>query len=151
MFTIEVKVTGLKEVRRKMERLGSSIYDFKEEFDSIGRDVVAYYKGPGFASQGGVFGNKWQRLSVPYMRRKAKRYPGRPTLIATGAMQQGFEHTSTKQSTTITNSDKKFKFHQSTRPRKVIPRRQMMGVNQTIRQMVQKEISAGLRKKIDKA
>ena len=67
MFTIEVKVTGLKEVRRKMERLGSSIYDFKEEFDSIGRDVVAYYKGPGFASQGGVFGNKWQRLSVPYM------------------------------------------------------------------------------------
>lgn len=116
--------------------------------EDIGDQAADYYANQGFNSQGGVFGSPWARLKTSTLLRKTKRYPGRPPLVATGAMRDSFTHVAGSQQVLIGNKVDYFKYHQSTAPRLRLPRRQMMGINVPISRMVKSTIEQEIRKKI---
>lgn len=151
MPKVTIVIKGDKDVQLKLKRLGRSLHDFKHSMDRIGSKASDYFANQGFGSQGGVFNSKWSRLSPGYAAQKSKRYPGRPPLVATGAMQNSFEHKARPESVTVTNSSPYFKYHQSSLPRTKMPRRQTMGVNEPVRRIVRQELQAEMRRKIARA
>lgn len=148
MLRITVEVIGTKRVMQKLETLGKAMYDMKRAMREIGKQAADYYANKGFNSRGGVFGNRWAPLSSRYSARKQKFYRGKGILEASGAMRDSFVSVSTRSSATITNSAGYFKYHQSTLPRKRLPRRQMMGVNSAIKSMIKREIESEIRRKL---
>lgn len=148
MLQVTVTITGSKETRKRLDRLGASLLNFKDAMDEIGKTSADYFSNQGFASQGGVFGAKWQPLQARYAVRKFRRFPGRSPLVASGAMQRGFTYTAGRQEVTVSNKTEYFKYHQSTAPRSHLPRRQMMGINQPIKNFVGTIIKDDITRKI---
>lgn len=151
---VTVVITGDKEVRNKINRLGKSLYHLKDAMNEIGREGTKYYSSVAFASQGGVFGAKWPALSPRYAARKARQYPGRGILVRSGgqdSMQNSFTYKATNTSVEMGNDAKQFVYHQSSAPRKVIPRRRMIGVNEPIKRIIRSAISNDISKKIRSA
>lgn len=145
---VSIRITGTKEVQRKLRKLGPNLHNLRGAMEDIGDQAADYYANQGFNSQGGVFGSPWRRLKPATLLRKAKRYPGRPPLVATGAMRDSFTYVAGSQQVLIGNKADYFKYHQSTAPRTRLPRRQMMGINSPISRMVKSTIENEIRKKI---
>lgn len=150
-MNIQIIVKGDKETKAKLNRLGKSIYNLKHAMELIGRDTAKYFSSQGFSSQGGVFGNPWQPLARSTSNEKNKTYPGRPPLVRTGEMQNSFEFNASNSSVVIGNTSQHFKYHQSTLPRRKIPRRQTMGINDPVKRIVSQHIHNEIRKKIASA
>lgn len=148
MISMTVKISGTARVQQKLKRLGSSLYDLKSSMGEIGEMAAKYYSNQGFNSQGGVFGQGWSPLARRTMLGKAKKYPGRSPLVATGKMRNSFTYSASSKQVLIGNKMDYFKYHQSTLPRKKIPRRQTMGVNDPIRRMVSEIIKSEIKTKI---
>jgi phage gpG-like protein len=146
---ISIKVSGDKQVLAKLEKLGDKLTRFGPEMDKIGDSLETYYAGQVFASQGGILGTPWARLSKGYAEEKAKQYPGRGPLVKTGKMIGGFRHKSNDQSVTVSNRMPYFVYHQSSAPRHKIPYRPMMGVNRDVKSIIAQMIEVGVRKRID--
>lgn len=145
---LTIQITGTKKVIRKLERLGPKLNNNKSAMVDIGRNAAKYYSNQGFNSQGGVFGRAWTPLKAATAIRKARRYPGRPPLVATGAMRDGFTYVAGSNQVLIGNKTDYFKYHQSTAPRTRLPRRAMMGINAPIRALVKTTIEADIRRKL---
>ena len=148
---IDIIVKGDKETKAKLNRLGKSIYNLKNAMELIGRDSARYFSNQGFSSQGGVFGSPWPPLSTRTLTSKNKSYPGRPPLVRTGQMQNSFEFNASSSSVVIGNTSPHFKYHQSTLPRRKLPRRPTMGINDPIRRIITEHIHNEIRKKIASA
>jgi phage gpG-like protein len=149
MLSMEIRISGSKEFRKKIDKFGDSLLDLREPMTKVGEKAATYYANQGFLSQGGVFGAKWAPLSARYAAKKAKLYPGRPPLVRTGRMVGAFSYAADNNSVLVTNKMPYFKYHQSTAPRSKIPRRATMGINSAIktivRDIVQQEIEKRLR------
>lgn len=148
MLDIQIKITGTRQLKQKLTRLGSSLFDLRSSMGQIGNEAAKYFSNQGFNSQGGVFGERWSPLARRTMARKTKRYPGRPPLVASGKMRDSFTYTASSRSVLIGNKMDYFKYHQSTLPRKRIPRRATMGVNAPLKNMVRDIISAEIKAKL---
>lgn len=148
MFSITINVIGDKEEIAKLKKLGSDLHDFSSAMREIGDHVVKYYGGEAFASQGGVYDDRWASLSPAYASRKARKYPGRGILVATGAMQRGFNAKPSINSVDITNSVPYFVYHQSTAPRSKMPYRPMMQINDRVRNIVKEVIQQDINRKL---
>ncbi len=160
---ITIQVTGSKEIKQKLEKLGDKLFNMQPEMVEVGKELKTYFAGQVFASQGGVLGHKWPRLSKTYALRKARGnigkrkgsirgkggYPGRGILIRTGKMQDSFRMYADKNSVTIDNSAPYFKYHQSSRTHTKIPYRPMMGFNHDTSTIISQIIERGIRRKID--
>jgi hypothetical protein len=179
MLSVSIKISGDKETQARVRRLGSSLYDLKNAMNTIGKELVKYYSGQAFASHGGVFGKPWPALSaitlahrgidveltdredrfVGFLKSKDKEEPtlagsrnadplvsGKPN-----GMRDSFQYAAGLNQVIITNSKPYFKYHQSSRPRKVIPRRQMMGVNDPVKRMAQNAIRSEINRKLERA
>lgn len=154
-LSLRIEVTNDKQVIAKLKRLGFDLKEFPEAMKEIGKALARYYSGPAFLSQGGVFGQKWASLSPAYQAYKAKEYRAFANSIlvrGTGAdsMQNEFEYVATKTEVVIGNRAPYFKYHQSAAPRTKIPRRQMMGVNDPVRDIVRDIIDEDVKKKLEK-
>ncbi|HMT18554.1 MAG TPA: hypothetical protein PKD15_00800 [Candidatus Saccharibacteria bacterium] len=174
---ITIQVKGDRAVQAKLRRLGQSVYQLKAAMNRIGQDASRYYSTRGFASQGGVFGKPWQPLSpitllarghnVEVENASAANFGGFllgrrlqsgldgnfgsnsiAPLVDSGKMQNSFEFEASSQSVLISNSATYFKYHQSTLPRKRLPRRATMGINEPIKRMIRMHINDEVRKKI---
>lgn len=143
-----IVVRGSDRVRAKLKRLKSGLYDFNNAMKEIGDKGSNYFAGQAWLSQGGVFGNKWQRLSSPYAQIKAGEYPGRGILEATGSMRKNFKSKNDQTSVLIYNKSPQFKYHQSTAPRRKLPRRQMIGNSRGFRSLVRDIIQRDIERKI---
>lgn len=66
-------------------RLADEIADFRRWGHGVG---MAFYvvERAQFQTQGAFSGEPWARLNPRYAERKAKKYPGAPILVATGAL-----------------------------------------------------------------
>ena len=151
MLSLQITITGDKRLDTKLKRLGSALFENRESMHDIGKQAATYYANQGFNSQGGVFGTKWQRLSPKYALIKAKLYPGRPPLVATGTMQNNFTFAAGSNQVVIENKSPQFKYHQSTAPRSKMPRRASMGVNAPIKKIVRDIITRDVQNKIRNA
>lgn len=149
--TIEIK--GSKEVQLKLKRMGSALYSFPEAMKEIGAEAADYYANEGFNSQGGVFGAVWKGLSPRTIAIKSKLYPQfvNVPLVASGSMKNSFVASSSSSQVIITNTAPQYKYHQSTAARSKLPRRQMAGVNDPIRQLVREKIEKEVIRKINLA
>lgn len=148
MMNLQIKITGTRQLKQKLTRLGSSLYDLRSSMGKIGNEAAKYYSNQGFNSQGGVFGANWSPLARRTVLRKSKTYPGRQPLVATGKMRDGFTYSASARQVLIGNKMDYFKYHQSTLPRKKIPRRQTMGINNPIKNMIRDIIAAEVKGKI---
>lgn len=145
---MDLRIQGDEQVKKMLSGIGLDLSDLRGVMDDVGKGAVRYFSGPVFLSRGQVLGQSWPRLSSAYAKRKAKQYAGRPILVATGRMQRRFIHTPTATSVMITNTDPKFRYHQSTEPRRKIPRRAMIGLSDQLHSDIKATIIAGIAQKI---
>lgn len=147
---VTITIRGSSEVKSRMRKLGVSLYDFSTAMQKIGEWAARYYASQGFISQGGVYGNVWPRLSARTVYAKSKLYPQHVNtpLVASGKMKDSFMFTSNKEQVIIGNKMPYYKYHQSTAPRHKIPRRQMAGVNDPIKQIVRSLIREDIARKL---
>jgi len=150
-MAIEVSFTfdGQKQVTNRLQSTARGIRDLSASMSSIGLYLSHLYGGEVFASRGGIIGESWQSLSQDYAADKAKKWPGRPPLIRTGAMRSNFRFDSDASSARIYNPTPYFKYHQSSDPRSGhLPRRVMMKVDDTRRREVLRIIQAEINRKV---
>lgn len=146
---VTITVTGSDRTLQKMRRLGSSLYNFKDAMTEIGTQGKRYFAGTAWLSQGGVYGNKWAALTTPYAARKARKYPGRRMLVASGAMRAGFRMYADTNSVFIDNREPYFKYHQSSAARgSNLPRRQMIGASRGFRTIISTILRADIKRKV---
>lgn len=148
---VSVVISGNKQLKSKLKRIAASFSNLSPAFNSIGEQMAHYYQTQGFLSQGGVFGGDWKALNRSYAVRKSKRYPGRPPLVASGKMISGFRYDASNTGVIVGNRMPYFKYHQSTLPRKKIPRRATMGVNDPIKNIIHDAIAKDIAAKIRRA
>lgn len=84
-----------------------------------------------FESEGATFGNKWKGLTPGYQGQKQRKFGSQKILQATGAMRAAFVSKTTATVSTISNKAHYFKYHQSSAPRRKMPRRVMMEITRT--------------------
>ncbi|WP_425005771.1 phage virion morphogenesis protein [Mycolicibacterium sp. S3B2] len=147
---MKLEVKGDEQVKQMLTSLGLDLRNLRGAMNEVGRSQMKYFIGNVFASRGATIngGQRWQRLNDKYAARKAKTYPGRPILVATGKMQNSFKYSSTGMSVEIYNTDPKFKYHQSSETRYVIPRRVMLGVYSGMQRDVTATIAKVISEKI---
>jgi Phage virion morphogenesis family len=150
MVKVTIVIKGDKETKAKLKRLGSSLYDFGSAMREVGKEVGRYYSNEGFNSQGGVFGRPWASLSPKTQAVKMLLYPQfvNVPLVATQTMKNSFVATTGRQSAIITNEAPYYKYHQSTLPRRKIPRRQMAGINDPVKRIIANILEQDIRRKI---
>lgn len=116
---LEFSVEGRKEVLRDLDTRGRKAKNLQAPLKESA-DYMMKVIDQNFDSHGGVWG-KWKR--------RKKAYPWR-MLEKTGAMRRGFcSRIYTKQAE-ISNLRPYFKYHQSRQPRKYLPRRVMMAIEE---------------------
>jgi phage gpG-like protein len=147
MLSVQVNITGGDEIKDKLDKLGQSLYMFEAAMDSIGQSLVTYYSTLPFNSQGGVYDNVWPALSEAYALWKAK-HLGTPILVAddTPHMQDSFTYQADQTSVTVGNSADYFEYLQLGTNR--MPQRQMIGVNDDVRGLINDIINSDIQAKI---
>lgn len=157
MLGIQVNLSEIQQVQDRIDKLGRKLYQFDAVLEAIGKTVTEYYAGPAFDSQGGAFarsadnpdGGRWPALSPYYALYKAKKLRT-PIMVGTSSphMRDMFTYATDDTSVTIGNTSPHFVYHQSTEPRTRLPRRQMIGMNETIKGMIAEIVENDIRTKI---
>lgn len=150
MLSVSIKISGDKDTLKKINRFRSSLLDFTDAMESIGRESAKYFAGQVFASQGGILGKLWPTNLAKTIAYKAKHYPqyATATLIRTGEMKNSFTHEASANKVDITNTAPYFIYHQSTAPRTKMPYRPIMAINSDIESIVKKVLDADIKRKI---
>jgi phage gpG-like protein len=156
MLQVTVNLSQVEDIQDKLDKLGEKLYTFDLAMATIGQSLAEYYAGPAFDSQGGAFasdddgGGLWPALNPAYALYKAKHY-GTPIMVALGTphMRDLFTYESDDNSVTVGNTASYFQYHQSTEERTGnLPRREMIGVNETVKGLINDIINADIRDKI---
>ena len=142
MAQVTITVSGLPKVINKFNSLSEKIKNLEPEFKELGEYLTKYYSGVAFLSQGQVFGKSWQPLKSS--KTKGKKFPGRQILESTGTMKNSFESNPSAKQLVVNNSAPYFKYHQSSKPRFKLPRRVMIGWNNTISKEAKQYINKGI-------
>lgn len=135
---------------KKLEELGTDFLKFDEAMKKIGEELIVYYGGQAFKSQGGVFGTPWAPLAPSTQAYKLKHYTqyAAVPLMRTGTMAKSFGYIATSKQVEIVNTADYFEYHQSSEPRHKIPRRVMFGINDDVKNIIGKVIKADINTKL---
>jgi len=147
---VSIRVSGLDKQQRMLSKLKRHVFSLRGAMEEIGDEAIKYYQGQGFASQGGVFGERWPKLASSTVRSKIRSYPqyANVPLMRTGRMKESFIKKVGNKQVEITNEASYFKYHQSTASRSRLPRRTMLGINDPIKRMIKEVIEKDIRKQI---
>lgn len=146
-MTIGITITGGPELQRKMSKLGSALYEFKDEMEDIGTALTRYLSNEVYLSQGKVLNHPWAKLSPRYERQKVKLYPGHRILDASGTMKQSYFFVSSDQAVTIMNATDYAKYHQEGTSK--MPQRLLFAFNKTMISTVASIVRNGLIRKLE--
>lgn len=112
---LEFTIEGEKEISAVLGIVDRGVQDFHKPLDQTRRRIMQDVEA-NFASRGALMGGwKPRRYERPW-----------PLLEQTGAMRRGFVSAVTNTQVAIGNLADHFKYHQSKKPRRVIPRRVML-------------------------
>jgi phage gpG-like protein len=120
-FSIE----GDKQVSRRLMIVADGVTDFTQPLHSIGGELNKTFQ-LNFDAEGGLFGG-WPERVPQY--KNGQRVDTWPILQKTGRMRQGFQQNVGKVTLVIFNPVEYFKYHQSNKPRRRLPRRVMMKID----------------------
>lgn len=143
MAEMSIKVTGSDKLTVRLNKLGTM--DLHPEFIQLGEFLKRYYSGEAFLSRGQIFGKPWQ--PIKNVSSRSRKYVGQP-LERTGKMRNSFVAVAGKTQVQITNSAPYFKYHQSSAPRRVLPRRVMLGVNNPIKAKTLELLNNGIKRQM---
>lgn len=88
---LDLQVSGQQVLGRELARWKGRMLNVRPALESIA-DQFAVTATKQFLTQGAYGGKRWDPLSAKYKRRKAKKYPGRPILVATGKLRRELTH-----------------------------------------------------------
>lgn len=114
---IEFSLEGEKQLVRNFRGVKKAVKNWKPAMKKIGIDLTNCFSGPVFETRGREIGEPWA---------KRKDKLSHPILEKTGKMRKSFKYKTGKDSVEIYNITDYFKYHQSRMPRRKIPRRIMM-------------------------
>ena len=135
-FQLSWEIEGDKQLSRRLRKVVTGISSFQKPFKQSADHLIGIYKRDVFRTQGSIIDERWARLSPATVAAKARSgFPITP-LVATGRMRRSFKSFVTTESATIGNDARYFKYHQSNKPRRKIPRRVMMKLGMAQREDV---------------
>lgn len=135
---LRFSISGQVQLSRVLLNVSNAVKDWTPALEKSAEDLIEVFSYDVFESEGGAIGEAWDPLSAAYAKRKEKKYPGNPILVATGLMQDSFTRLVDTTSLKIGNSAEYFKYHQSSAPRTKLPRRVMMKLTLDLREIVVK-------------
>jgi len=142
-FTIE----GDKQVAFVFENLDKELKNLKKPLQEIKKYMLDAFQS-NIKQRGKLLGKKWKKLSPQYKKWKAKKYAGRGLLVRTGKLQRGFKGKVTRTYLELYNTTSYFKYHQSNQPRKKLPRRMVMRIDNKRRAEIQRFFTEFINEKI---
>jgi phage gpG-like protein len=155
MLQIQVKISGVSEEIERLTRANIALLDYSVALTAVGEELKRYYSNDVFATQGADIGARWPALAASTIKARSGSHTrmigasvGQP-LVLTGKMKESFTAKVTPLSLTIGNSAPYFKYHQSSAPRTKLPRRQMLGINEEVKRIVQTIIAEDVKKKVE--
>lgn len=136
MLQFRFEVDGEIQLRRYLDILAENISDFTVIFEKIADDFRDTMSGV-FSAEGAFEGrSRWAPLSPDYAIQKARKFPGRPILHATGKLRKSLTTESdghicqiTPTTLKIGTSDEKAIFHQ--RGTRKMPQREIVRLTQS--------------------
>jgi phage gpG-like protein len=140
------EIEGEKQLSRNLEILAQKIKDWGPAFKETADNLKNIFAKDVFDTEGGAIQENWSPLKKAYALQKAKKYPGRGTLVATGKMRNSFMTLWRPDMAQVWNSAEYFKYHQSNKPRSKLPRRVMMKIGKDQRTMIVKVFQGYFRK-----
>lgn len=145
-FQVQWSIEGEQQLSRSLRGLSSKVKDFREPFGRAAKNLKNTFERDVFSTRGGVIRERWARLSPYTVAQKARSgYPEAP-LIRTGKMKRSFRSIVSTNQAIIYNDVNYFKYHQSNRPRRKLPRRVMMKLADQQKEMIVKEFQSYLRR-----
>lgn len=117
LIEIDFGIEGDTEVTAMFDAAGVRSKTLRRPFRLIGEYFEERIQ-KNYSGRGSIWG-KWKRRTRAY---------DHPLLEKTGEMRGSFKKKVGNSYVEITNTDRKFKYHQSKKPRKRLPRRVMMAV-----------------------
>lgn len=148
MSTIQVSITGDKELVQKLNNFTRDQLDLSRSMGAMSLYLTRFFSGEVFASRGQVIGKPWPALNPNYAAYKARKWPGRPPLMRSGLMNRSFKFKSTKLTTSLWNEAKYFDYHNEGRG---VPERVMMLVDGQREKRIVKYVVSDLTRQMSKA
>ena len=129
MITINVTLEGEKQLSRRLQTIPSDISNWKVPLFRIAGEVRGSID-QNFSSRGALFKSRWvpRKDNLPH-----------PLLEKTSTMRRNFKSTLGPDYVEIFNPTPYFKYHQSNKPRRKIPRRLMMKIDDERKRFIQRE------------
>ena len=133
------KLEGEKQLVRNFRGVKNAVKDWKPAMKKIGVDLTDCFSGPVFETRGREIGESWTKRkdNLPH-----------PILEKTGKMRKSFKYKSDKDSVEISNTTDYFKYHQSNKPRRKIPRRILMKLDEKRKNVIMKHLHKYLYSKL---
>jgi len=138
MIELNWSIEGEKQISRRFNQIPDDVGSFKVPLFRIGRELRTSVD-MNFNSRGALFGERWPS------RKDKKPWP---LLEKTGRMRRGFEQRLGPEYVEIYNTTDYFKYHQSILPRKKLPRRVMLKIDQIRKVFIIKEFQRHLQKSV---
>ena len=129
---LEFQIEGQIQMHRRFTRLSGAVKNWSGTFRNVGKYLKRFFQDEVFQTEGRVIGEPW--VSGPYYNK----------LQRTGIMRNSFIYQSAKDYVLVTNTAPYFKYHQSRLPRKKLPRRIMMKLDERRKQSIIKLFQAEL-------
>ena len=135
MIELKVDIEGEKQLSRRLLRIPEDIGDFKRPLFRIGAEVRGAVDS-NFSSRGSLFGEPWapRKDNLPH-----------PILEKTTRMRRNFKQKLGPDYLEIFNPTPYFKYHQSNKPRKRLPRRVMLKLDRDRKLFITKEFQRHVR------
>jgi phage gpG-like protein len=150
MLTISWSIEGEQQLLRRLRGIRAEAADWRPAFDQASKELQDIFANDVFQSQGRAISTRWEPLSPEYAARKARKYPGKGILEATGRMRNSFKRMFRPDMGAVWNTAEYFKYHQSNKPRRKLPRRMMMYLGHEQRELVVKIFHTHFQRKIDR-
>lgn len=134
MIQLEFEIEGEKQLSRRFVKIPQDLGDLTPVMVRIGAELKTAVD-QNYKSRGSLFGAKWKP------RKDNKTHP---LLEKTGKMRAGFKERLGPDYVEIYNTVDYFKYHQSNKPRKKLPRRIMLKLDQVRKTFIVKEFQRHL-------
>lgn len=138
-FNLSFNIEGEQQISRTLLLMASKVKDWSPAFQDTAITLKNIFQNDVFETQGEVIEENWSPLKKAYALQKAKKYPGKGILEATGNMRAGFMTLWRPDMAMVWNQVEYFKYHQSNQPRSSnLPRRVMIKLAEIQREQVVK-------------
>jgi len=139
-FTAELDKNDIKLLNLELTRIGGRAGDLRPVFEHLRPEYVQEVEKR-FKSQGSYSGKGWPRLKLSTLKdRKRKGYPPGPILVRSGALRDSLVSNTMNTINTVRRKYWEYGsripyaiYHQSTRPRRKLPRRAFLFISNKFR------------------